>query len=209
MLSKEQIEREIRHTRRKVECLRKEIKDLLTDDIIDALYNSNNPGALNTFVTTLDLASIAIGTNIFDVDKFSDLPLANLNSGVYYWVENNEGTQWLPGTLGGTYRPKGLYFSNGTDWTTVDAPINASQAIVDSGINDNRFVTPKTLKNSSQWSTKQDTLVNGTNIKTINGNSLLGAGDMILSTYANIDGGNSLSIFGGVPNIDGGNSNSF
>ena len=31
------------------------------------------------------------------------------------WIcENAEGTQWLPGSLGGTYYPEGEYVSNGT-----------------------------------------------------------------------------------------------
>jgi len=42
------------------------------------------------------------------------------------------------------------------------------------------FVSPFTLANSTQWATKQDYLVSGTNIKTITGNSLLGAGDLVV-----------------------------
>lgn len=49
---------------------------------------------------------------------------------------------------------------------------------------------------------KQATLVSGTNIKTINGNSLLGSGDIVLSSSMNIDGGNASSI-GILMGIDG------
>jgi hypothetical protein len=34
---------------------------------------------------------------------------------------------------------------------------------------------------TSALATKQDTLVSGTNIKTVNGNSLLGSGDLTIS----------------------------
>lgn len=50
---------------------------------------------------------------------------------------------------------------------------------------------------------KQNTLISGTNIKTINGNSLLGSGDIVLSSSMNIDGGNATSI-GILMGIDGG-----
>ena len=49
---------------------------------------------------------------------------------------------------------------------------------------------------------KQNQLVSGTNIKTINGNSLLGSGDIVLSSSMNIDGGNASSI-GILMGIDG------
>ena len=46
---------------------------------------------------------------------------------------------------------------------------------------------------TSDLDTKQDTLVSGTNIKTINGNSLLGSGDLTISG----GGGNYLPLTGG------------
>jgi hypothetical protein len=49
---------------------------------------------------------------------------------------------------------------------------------------------------------KQATLVSGTNIKTINGASVLGSGDLAIS--ANIDGGSAASVYGGSSTIDGG-----
>ena len=45
-------------------------------------------------------------------------------------------------------------------------------------------------------STKQDTLVSGTNIKTINGSSVLGSGDLTISTGGNYTAGNGISISG-------------
>lgn len=125
----------------------REVDDLLTSEILEALRNANFPSGTNVYATQSDLFAIGVGTNIFVTDTYSSLPLASSNSGFYYWVENSQGTSWLPGSLGGTYYPKGLYYSNGTTWVTVDSPINATQTEVDSGVNDNKFVTPKTLKN--------------------------------------------------------------
>lgn len=44
---------------------------------------------------------------------------------------------------------------------------------------------PKQWVDESDISTKQDTLVSGTNIKTINGNSILGSGDVAVEVGGN------------------------
>ena len=126
-------------------------------DIRDALINANDPNAANYFVTLHDLSNVGIGTNIFNAINYSALPNPTLNSGVYYWVENSQGTYWLPGFIGGTYYGKGLYYSNGTTWETAETPINATQAEVNLGLNDNKFVTPKTLE------TKLSTIIQDAN----------------------------------------------
>jgi len=51
---------------------------------------------------------------------------------------------------------------------------------------------------------KQAALVSGSNIKTINGSSVLGAGDLEVSVFRNIDGGAPGAVFGGTTGIDGG-----
>lgn len=45
-----------------------------------------------------------------------------------------------------------------------------------------------TTSDKSTWSGKQDQLVSGTNIKTINGNSLLGSGDITVQTLPTVSG---------------------
>lgn len=42
----------------------------------------------------------------------------------------------------------------------------------------------------------QATLVSGTNIKTINGATILGSGDLVVASSSNIDGGSSASVYG-------------
>jgi hypothetical protein len=91
------------------------------------------------------------GTTIEVVPNFSSLPSASSNTDTFYWCENSQGTAWLPGTLGGTYYPSGLYYSNGTSWSSVTSPYNATQNEVNTGTNNDKFVTPYTFENASKW----------------------------------------------------------
>ena len=91
------------------------------------------------------------GTTIEVVSNFSSLPSASSNTDTFYWCENSQGTAWLPGTLGGTYYPSGLYYSNGTSWSSVTSPYNATQNEVNTGTNNDKFVTPYTFENASKW----------------------------------------------------------
>ena len=45
-------------------------------------------------------------------------------------------------------------------------------------MNDNKFITPLTFQSANKWNTKENILVSGTNIKTINGDTILGSGDL-------------------------------
>lgn len=60
------------------------------------------------------------------------------------------------------------------------------------------------------FGSKQDTLVPGVTLKTINGTSLLGAGDLSVSGQAssrNIDGGGASTVFLPSQTISGGDAN--
>ena len=91
------------------------------------------------------------GNSIIVVANYSALPDATTVFGEFYWCENSQGTSWLPGSLGGTYYNSGMYYSNGTSWSFVNVPYQATQPEVNTGTNDNKFVTPNTLKNSTQF----------------------------------------------------------
>lgn len=113
-----------------------------------ALINANSPSAVNPYATIADVASGSV--NITVVANYSALPAANTVTGEFYWAENSQGTAWLPGSLGGTYYPKGLYYSNGVSWIVTDAPYQASQVEVgteagDGGVESTKFVTAATL----------------------------------------------------------------
>lgn len=51
---------------------------------------------------------------------------------------------------------------------------------------------------------KQDRLISGVSIKTLNSQSLLGSGDIAVDSVANLDGGSPTSNYGGISAIDGG-----
>lgn len=91
------------------------------------------------------------GTNITVVANYSALPDPTTVSGQFYWCESSQGTSWLPGSLGGTYYSAGQYYSNGVSWSFVNVPYQATQSEVNTGTNTDKFVTPSTLKNSTQF----------------------------------------------------------
>lgn len=106
-------------------------------------------------ITNLDLVEKVGGSSDkpIVVDTYDDLPSADLVPNQFYWVSNSQGSQWLPGNLGGTYYPKGLYYSNGLTWEYIEKPIQASQTEVDEGINNTKFITPFTFENAEKWNT--------------------------------------------------------
>lgn len=65
--------------------------------------------------------------------------------------------------------------------TVTGSGTAATQAEVNTGTDTDKFVSPKTFNDSAQLAAKQATLVSATNIKTINGNSLLGGGDLVVT----------------------------
>lgn len=89
------------------------------------------------------------GNEIVVEANYSALPDPTTVSGQFYWCSSSQGTSWLPGSLGGTYYNSGLYYSNGTNWEFLNVPYNATQSEVNSGTNNDKFVTPNTLSNSN------------------------------------------------------------
>jgi hypothetical protein len=78
------------------------------------------------------------GTNIPVVANYNALiaaypPPNTTHLGQFVFVENAQGTWWIPGPILGTYYPAGLYYCNGVDWKTADVPYQAAQAEVDAG----------------------------------------------------------------------------
>ncbi len=136
------------------------ISRTFSNNIFNALFAAQNPSTANRFVTINDLLGVGIGTNIFFAANYSALPDPLTHMGYFYWVDQPQGTKWtpdwawLPGDLGAPYYGKGLYYSNGVSWETADVPFQASQVTVNAGLNDNQFVTPLTLSNSTQMASK-------------------------------------------------------
>ncbi len=124
----------------------------LTEDEFLAIRNSNSSSASNPFATMADI--LLVSSSVFVADNYSSLPLPNTVTGKVYWVKNSQGTWWLPGNLGGTYYPKGLYYSDGATWSFIETPYQATLATVNVGTNDDQFVTAFTFTNASKWDTK-------------------------------------------------------
>jgi hypothetical protein len=95
-------------------------------------------------------------TQIEIVTNFSALPDVALAIGLFYWCVESQGTAWLPFNLGGTFYNSGLYYSNGVEWTYQKTPFGATQTEVNTGINNDKFVTAFTFENASKWLTKYD-----------------------------------------------------
>ena len=91
------------------------------------------------------------GTTITTVANYSALPSAASVSGKFYWCEASQGTKWLPFSVGGTYYPLGMYYSNGVTWEFSETPYQATQSEVNTGTNTDKFVSPSTFTNASKW----------------------------------------------------------
>ena len=99
------------------------------------------------------------GTNIPVVANYNALiaaypPPNTTHLGQFVFVENAQGTWWIPGPVLGTYYPAGLYYCNGTTWKTADVPYQATQVEVDAGTVTDKFVSPETFNNSTQLASK-------------------------------------------------------
>lgn len=103
---------------------------------------------------------VTSGSGVIVVANYSALPPPSTVTGKFYWCENSQGTSWLPGPLGGTYYPAGTYYSNGVTWEYAATPYQATQVEVNAGTNTDKFVSPYTLYNSTQWGTKENSLGN-------------------------------------------------
>lgn len=107
--------------------------------------------------TKLD-ALIGTERTITVVANYAALPAPATVPNEFYFAEASQGTAWLPGSLGGTYYPAGLYYSTGATWITDISPWQATQLDVDAGIITDQFVSPFTLVNAAQWDTKQEAI---------------------------------------------------
>ncbi len=110
--------------------------------------------------------------NITVVANYSALPNPTTVSGKFYWASASQGTQWLPGILGGTYYNSGLYYSNGVSWEYMETPYQATQVEVNTGTNTDKFVTPDTFTNASKWTTKQSTVLTDSHILVGDGSNI-------------------------------------
>jgi len=134
----------------------------------DAIDKNNIPFTFETFVSfarsylgfnTASGGSDAVANNYTEL---LTVDTSLFTGGELAYVNSSQGTAWLPGTLGGTYYPEGWYVWNGTAWVSNRNDISNELNDIETN--------------------KQDLLVSSVNIKTINGESVLGSGN-ILTTF--------------------------
>ena len=132
-----------------------------------ALDKKADQSALNSKLDTT-----ALGNFTFDTDTLKDI---NANAKI---ILGSDGSQYIPDNLQIT--SNGISRNNSNDgavannWSITDGGSNAPTLTVGS--------KSETLENIIDApSKKQDTLVSGTNIKTINGASILGEGDITVT----------------------------
>ncbi len=90
---------------------------------------SNNNNTEETFISFLQ-SSVRFIEQI--ADNYSLLRDGS-KEGVLAYVENSQGTSWLPYTIGGTYYPKGWYVWDGVEW--ISSKSNVAETLEALGTN--------------------------------------------------------------------------
>lgn len=155
-------------------------------------YNENTGGTVLAYIDASD----------FVVDGFlSSVTIANKTiSGesvpclVFIW-NAQAGIQETDIPLSGIFDPTNYYTKTEVDGAITAATSGKADSSTVSAINNTLSAHTAdtaihvTSSDKTTWSGKQDALVSGTNIKTINGNSVLGSGDIIIeSTSPTVSG---------------------
>jgi hypothetical protein len=139
-----------------------------------------------------------VETNYPEVATYADLPTASTVTGKIYIVRTTTGVIYINRKLAGIYRSSGsewLYLGDVATYSLTDHNHNLADLTEKSynSLTDKPSIPTKTsditndsgfITNSYHDSTKQDTLVSGTNIKTVGGQSLLGEGDISASAVS-------------------------
>lgn len=122
------------------------MKNIITDLIRNTKRNQCEIIEINKQLDNLSSVGITIKHNVLNYNELSNL--ATLEVGDFAYVQESQGTKWLPGSLGGTYYNRGIYYYDGVSWKTTEIPYQANLQQVNDGISNELFVTPYTLKNS-------------------------------------------------------------
>lgn len=82
------------------------------------------------------------------VNTFADLPDPTTSNGKFVWVKTATGVSWIPSWAGGNYKSNGLYYSDGISWEIAPIPYQATLSEVNTGTNNDKFLTPLTFSTS-------------------------------------------------------------
>jgi hypothetical protein len=139
------------------------------------------PYKFNPFTGTLDYYETGSGGGgggstvvVTHVANYAALPdPTTVADDAIYIADAAQGTAWLPGSLGGTYYPAGFYSSDGVSWVYAGSASQATLSEVNTGTNNDKFVTPSTFTNADKWGTKFDQ-PSGTTAQYIKGDGTIG-----------------------------------
>jgi hypothetical protein len=155
-----------------------------------------NPNTGTPFKLTLDqlgtIGTGSTGTGVVDGDK-GDIVI--LSEGTIYYVDSGSVSNYKLGSMPAlTLKGNNM----GATSTPYDLTVTQVKALLGYQYTDlaNLPYIPDTTSLSDRINLKQNILVSGTNIKTVNGNSIVGSGDITLSSavaWGNITGSNILA----------------
>ena len=161
--------------------------DAYTKAETDALLATKaNESELSDYATVESLATVATSGSYDDLSNKPTIPTVPTNVSAF---TNDAGYTTNTGTITGiTMNGVSKGTSGVVDLGTVITDISGKQDVIDSShkldadlVDDttstNKFVT---ASDKTTWSGKQDALVSGTNIKTINNESILGSGNITI-----------------------------
>jgi hypothetical protein len=121
----------------------KSIDSVVVNDNGTLTINFTDGDNNNNFVTT-NKSVLDIKYNVLNYSALSAILDQTLYDFAY--VRQSQGTQWLPGSLGGTYYGAGLYMWNGSQW--VEDKTNIYQEINNIlGVKANKNVTEVSVRN--------------------------------------------------------------
>lgn len=150
------------------------------------LYDYTNPTTITTDGTNVVTVSTSTAGMVYTDELFISYDFFFESGAIALETDGIENTdQSKLNLISGTNI---TLTPDGIGGVTIDASSSGSGDVVGPGSSTNDNIvffsgtTGKIIKdNGSVWSDKQDTLVSGTNIKTINSTSLLGSGDIVIS----------------------------
>lgn len=148
---------------------------------VEGLLDQVASGSADVYVADFTMESLKNGmNNSKQIDCDMQALITALNSNKVILVRECEDSSYKGAHVLNGYVEDLLYFSivdtagdvlycNGTDYTNTP-----------------NYIDGQTL-HVRRWDDKQDTLVSGKNIKTINGESILGSGDITVATISDIN----------------------
>jgi hypothetical protein len=155
-------------------------------DDIQALANLNNGLADEVSELQSDVSTLESDVNSLESDVVS---LTNQVNSIVSLTDGDKGDITVSG--------------NGTNWQIDNSVITDANVV--------NVTAPKIIQDVNHlfvtntekgvWNGKQDALVSGTNIKTVNGNTLLGSGDLTISASSSITVGTTPIASGTVGRI--------